>query len=469
MAIRTEPRQVRLNACSIFAPGLENRLPPTLAAKVGTEGLSVLEFIQEISVYESIFDNTISGAVTLLENVGLIELVPIVGVEYLWLSFEVDDDTLPGQTRKFTRMFRIIKVQDVSYPRHDHRLYTLQLSTHEFVSSVSNRISRPYDKWTCKDAVTDILQRDLGVTSDKIVEIEETYGKVSITIPNYTPLQAINFFTLLSQTKNQKESNFVFFETLAGFHFTSIAKLITDGLKTISDPNHRVYRFNPGALTGQPTTDEIARNAISRIYQDQTFDTLVDIASGMLRSQMISFDFMARKLEYIQDSRYTDTFPKTTHLAPGPVYPLNYDQGVSKGVRTFTFPTNAWTANSVWMQGKDDAPEQRLYESIVLHNRQLKEATHIQTLVDMPGHPEIRAGYVMDIQYPSTRQMSGVNAGKQMSIPETETPLFSGPHLVVAVRHIFIPQGSGQLEYRMHLKVCKDSLRQTIGSFKSQE
>jgi hypothetical protein len=466
MAIRTEPRQVRLNACNIFAPGLAQRLPGTLAATVETEGLSVLKYIQQIDIYESIFDNTISGAVTLLENVGLIELVPIVGVEYLWLSFEVDDS---GVKRKFERMFRIIKAQDVSYPRHDHRLFTLQLSTHEFVASVASRISRPYDKWTCKDAVSDILQRDLGITSERILEIEETNGKVSITLPNYTPLQAINFFALLSQTKDTKESNFVFFETLDGFHFTSIAKLITDGLKGIADPSHRVYRVNPGALTGGGATEEVARNSIFRIYQDQTFDTLVDIAGGMLRSQMISFDFMARKLQYVEDSRYTDTFPKTTHLAPGPVYPLNYDQGVSKGVRTFTFPTNVWTANGAWMQGKDDAPEQKLYEAIVLHNRQMKEISHVQTLVELPGHPEIRAGYVMDIQYPSTRPMANPDVSPRMSTPEVETPLFSGPHLVTSVRHMFLPQGSGQFEYRMHLKVNKDSFRTNIGAFKSQE
>ena len=257
--------------------------------------------------------------------------------------------------------------------------------------------------------------------------------------------------------------------TLDGFHFTSIAKLITDGLKVIAAADHRVYRVNPGQLTGQPTTDDVARNAISRLYQDQTFDTLVDIAGGMLRARMVHFDFMARKLEHIEDSRYTDTFKKTTHLAKGQVYPANFDQALSKNVRTFTFPTNVWTANGSWMQGKDDSPEQKLYEAIVLHNRQLKEITHVQTLVELPGHPEIRAGYVMDLQYPSTRIMAGANVNKQTSVQEKETPLFSGPHLVTSVRHVLIPQGAGQLEYRMHLKVCKDSYRSELGSFTDGE
>lgn len=473
MAVRTTPRQVRLNQCSIFAPGLEDRVARSMSAQVKAEGISIVPYIQQIDIYEGLFDNTISGTITIVEDIGLIEMVPLIGVEYLWLSFEVDDDTLDDKSHKFERMFRITKIRDVSYPRHEHRMFTMDLSTHEFVASIAHRISRKYDRKTCKEAVTDILKRDLGVEPGRLVNIEDTYGKVSITIPNYTPLQAINFFTLLGQTKKRKESNFVFFETLTGFHYVSIAKLIEDGLKEIAKPDHRVYRLNPGSVTGiEGTADSTIRNSLHRVFQDQTFDTLSDIAGGMLRAQMIHFDFLARKIEHQEDSdsRYTETFKKTTHLAKHPVYPDNYDQGVSKNVRTFTFPTNVWSRDGAWMKRLEpDTPEQRLFESIVLHNRQLKEITHIQTLIELPGHPEIRAGSVMDIKYPSTRIMAGFTGSKTASIEEKETPLFSGPHIVTAVRHMMLPLGNGQLDYRMHLKVCKDSHRTKPGEFKEGE
>lgn len=462
--IRTEPRQVRITSCRIQSPGLENRVFGGAMKEAAKQGVEVSSFLQQVDIYESIFDNTISGSITLLENIGLIEIIPIIGVEYLWFSFEVD--TQNGEKREFSRQFRITKVRDVSYPRHDYRAFTLDLSTHEFVSSIAHRISRRYDKKTVKEAVMDILQKDLSA-GDRVKDVEDTFGKITITIPNYTPLQAINFLTLLAQTKKTKESNFVFFETLDGFHFTSVSKLITDGKKAAGNT---VFMIDPGNVTGvTQSDDETVRNAISRLYQEQTADVLVDIAGGMLRSQMIHFDFLARKIEHIEDSRYTDTFKKTEHLNDNPVYPDNYDQGLSKNVRTFTFPTNVWTVKGSWWKGiEPDTPEQKLYESIVLHNRQMKELMHIQTLVELPGNPDIRAGAVMNIQYPSTRLMTA-DMSITSSTPQVETPLFSGPHLVTSVRHQMAPIGGGQFEYKMHLKVCKDSHRKKAMTFKEGE
>ena len=469
---RTQPRQVRLVACSLFSPGLENRVAAESSALVKEYGISLLSHIQQIDIYESIFDNTITGSVTLVEDVGLIEAVPIIGVEFLWIAFEVDDDTTDDKIHKFEHMFRVTKVKDVSYPRHEHRMFTMELATQEFVTSVSHRISRKYDKKTCKEAAVDIMSRDLDIPPTRLVAVEDTNAKVTITIPNYTPLQAINFFTLLSQTKDKKESNFVFFETLKGFHFTSIAKLITDGLKEIEKADHRVYRLNPGQVTGVMATDEASRNSVMRLFQDQTFDALVDIASGKLRSQMIHFDFLARKLEVTEasDSKYTDTFKKTTHLAKDPLHPVNAEQALAKNVRTFTFPTNVWSVAGSWWKGiEPDTPEQKLYEAIVLHNRQMKEITSVQTLIEMPGHPEIEAGSVMDLWYPSTRILEQWTGPKTTAVVEKATPLMSGPHLVTSVRHLLIPQGNGQLEYRMHLKVCKDSYGKQKIAFQSGE
>jgi hypothetical protein len=455
----TEPRQVRVVACELLAPPGDKPL------------LSLMPFLQEVNLYESIFDNTMSGTVTILEDIGIVELAPIVGVEYLWFEFETDDDSIPDQKRKFKRMFRIIKVGEMSYPKHDFRLYKLELSTHEFISSIAHRVTRQYKNWSCKDAVEDILKRDLGVEKDRLLNVEDTFGKVTITIPNYTPLQAINFFTLLSQTKTKKESNFVFFETLDGFHFTSVAKLIEDGKKEL-EKSKRVYRVDPGRVTGQMTTDEIVRNSLHRIWQDQTVDLLADIAGGMLRSRMVHFDFMARKIQHEEDSRYTETFKQTTHLGDHPVYPENYDKGVSKNVRTFTFPSNAWSKDSKWfLANAPETEEQRLHESILLHNRQMKELGHIQTLIELPGHPNIRAGAVMDIRYPATRVMALSEGPKTASVPEPVdgTPLFSGPHLVTSVRHMMTPLGSGQFEYAMHIKVCRDSFSTNLVKFGTGE
>lgn len=471
MESKTSPRQVRMQYCSIFSPGMELRAETTKDAEaLKSQGLSLLGYLQDITLYESIFDNTISGHITLLENVGLVELLPVVGVEVVHIGFSVLDDH--GEEQKFARGFRVARVRDVSYPRHGFRMYTLDLVTNEFVVSLSSRISRPFEGKSCADAVRTIMTQDLGINTDKtFVAIEPTFGVMNAVIPNYTPLQAINYFTMLAQTvKAPHESNFLFFETLDGFFFQSVSSMITLGkvgtdlrdAKIVgpSRPHEvKTFRFDPGAITGGPVEDKIVRNALLRMHQEQTFNLLEDITGGLFRSKMVHFDFLARKLAVEEDSRYTETFKKTTHLDKHPFYPNNFDLAVSKNTRIFTFPSNAWASKSQYLKSIEPQPDQNMWQAIVLRNRQLREIQHLQTLIDTPGHPELRAGKVIDVQYLPTHALQGSGDKSASSSGRGDpTPYYSGHHLITSLKHSLKLRGGMHFEYRMHMRVCRDSL-----------
>ena len=468
----TQPRQVRLVKCAILSPGLELRgQNPTDRTNLEKYGLDISPFVQKIDIYESIFDNTMSGTLTVLENIGLTEYVPLVGVETFALTFEIDS-VLTG-TRRFSRAFRVVGIKDQSFPRHDWRLYTILLVTNEFVESVSSRICRAF-RSTCEEAVKNIMEKDLHMTlsgpNKQLKSDERTFGNVDVVIPNYTPLQAINYFSTLAQTlKTPRESNFLFFETLEGFHFTSVQKLIETGN---AKPDKKVFSVRPGEMTTNATIpEEVALNSVLRVHQEQSFDLLYDITSGMLRSRMITFDFLARQVAQknggmpAMDSRYTDAFEATTHLASPhapkgyPVYPHNFDLSVNKNVRIFTVPTNLMSTQSTYIKSKDIMNEQRMHEAIEKRNRQLREIQHLQTLLDLPGQPDLRAGTVVVVNYPSSRMLEGKEKETTKApVPIEGTPYYSGNHLVTSVHHILTIKGPGSMEYRMNVKVNKDSL-----------
>jgi hypothetical protein len=465
----TGPRQVRLIKCAILSPGLHLRARNAAdAAALLNVGFDISPYVQQIDIYENIFDNTISGTLAILENVGLTEYIPLVGVETFALVFEID--TALG-VRRFARSFRVVSITDQTFPRHDWRLYTVRLVTNEFVNSVSGRVCRAFHDMSCEEAVKNILLTDLNVDPAVMKTDEETFGKVDIVIPNYMPLQAINYFTTLAQTKKEpRESNFLFFETLDGFHFTSIAKLITDGL---ANPDKKVFDVNPGQMTTEPTVPEsVALNAIMRVHQEQSFDLLFDIASGMLRSRMVTFDFLARTVSQDKDgdSRYTDSFKATTHLDKYPTYPENFDLTVDNNVRIFTVPTNLQSVQSRYIRANDRMPEQRMHEAVILRNRQLREIKHLQTLIDLPGQPDLRAGTVVVVKYPSSRTIEGKdNETINAPVWSDGTPYYSGNHLVTAVHHILTTKGPGSMEYRMNVKVNKDSLGAALIGTRSTE
>jgi len=466
----------------MYSPGLELRAQSAEEqARLKNEGVDLLPFTQRIEIYESIFENTISASLVLLEDVGLVEYVPIVGAEVVSIAFKVEDET--GEDREYKQVFRVIKVHDMTYPKQGFRLYTIELATPEFVQSVSTRISRMFNNTTPALAVKTILKDYMG--AEFVANgLEPTSGTYTVTIPNYTPLQAINYFTMLAQTwKSPRESNFLFFQTLNGFYFKSIYQLILEGkaLKAgqLYTPDGKrklelkTFNVDPGAVTDKKVEDEVVRNTMMRIHQDQSFDVMLDIAGGMLRSRMTHFDFLARRVagdpvyKTDVDSEYTKSFGQTTHLADHPVYPRNFEQSVSKNTRIFTFPSNAWSSKSAYIKSIEPQQEQTLYQSIVLRNRQLREIQHLQTLIDTPGHPDIQAGTVIDVQYPSSPGLQQSNAPQTAPVHQEPTPYYSGLHLVGGIRHILSIRSSGAYEYRMHMRVIRDSLNAPLVGFKS--
>lgn len=458
MSTLTDPRQVRLRGCTIYSPGMELRAVDATDRPRLRAGLDVTPYIRRVDIYESIFNNTLSGSLTIMEDVGLVEYLPIVGVEILTLAFDVTDEK--GQVRSFRNAFRVSKVHNMSYPRNQLRLYTIEFVSQEFVRSVGGqRISRSF-AGSASDAVKSIITQDLAY--DGKLDIEPSFGKLSVTVPNYTGLQAINFFALMAQTvETPHESNFLFFERLDGYHFTSIRKLIQDGKR---NPNIPVFNVDETIAAAPKLEDARARHAAARVSQEQSFDLLHDIASGTLRAGMLHFDILARRVgtsdvSALEDSRYTQTFKQTTHLDKYPVYPNNYDKYLGEDVRLFTVPSNVWIAGSKYLSQQGEvAFDLSLRKSIILRNRQLREIQHIRTLLDLPGHPELRAGTVVRVNYPSSRVLSDDAGSLSDARRGHPTPMFSGLHLVADVHHIITMNEQNAAEYRMNIKVVRDSL-----------
>ena len=211
-----------------------------------------------------------------------------------------------------------------------------------------------------------------------------------------------------------------------------------------------------------------ARNAIFRFQQEHAFDLLGGIASGMYRSRMIHFDFLAQKINAhklsVTDSLYTDAFKDTasSHLNTYPLYPENYDREIGPSVQQFMVPTNVWsTANTSTPAGqKAFQQEQLMHESIIHRNRQLRELRQIESLVELPGQPQIRAGSVVRVIYPMTNALAGADGTDttQSVRPTARTTAHSGNHMVSSVHHIMVIKTPGEFDYRMALRVNNDSL-----------
>ena len=440
----TAPRQVKLRRCAIWSPTLHLRGADAAAQEdLLAHGQDISASVVSLDIYESIFQNTITGTVRLKETHGYPEYFPLVGTEFLFIEFVID---YLGEERIFNRVFRIRKIGDQSFPKNEEREYTINLVTPEFFQSMSSRMTKRYTG-TCAEAVKEIMETRLQIEDKRIYAAEKTSGTIDVLIPNYTPLQAINYFTAISLTEEVPyASNFLFYETLDGFYFRSIRGI----LQQYSAGNEvATFQVNANKLTGAQVIDEAqAFSSIIQIHQKNTLDVLTDATSGVLRSRMLHLDFFARKFTE-SDSRYTETFKtyKDDHLAQYPLYPDNFDQSIDRNTKLFTTLSDTSSTESAYRkQNEGKVPPRRRHESDVLRNRQLREIQHLRTVLEVPGQPNLRAGTVIILNYPSTRLIEGESENLSAAAHQNPTPFHSGRHLVTKVRHNLVQISTGVME-----------------------
>src|ERR1043166_7920139 len=126
--IKTTPRQVKLITCRAYTPGLENR-------GGNATGIDISDYINEIDIYESVWDDTLSGSITLTDIAALPEYIPLVGIEYLFLKFSIDIGEEEGP-KEFERMFQIVGLRNQQFIRNEQRMYTLDIVTPEYLQSI---------------------------------------------------------------------------------------------------------------------------------------------------------------------------------------------------------------------------------------------------------------------------------------------------------------------------------------------
>lgn len=461
MASFTNPRQVRLKQCLI---GSIFRTSTTFLYDLSP-------FVHSINIYENIFQNTIVATLDIVEADALQEILPIVGGEQILIEFETDRPE-SEEVYTFSQLFRIHRMINQSFPKNENRHYTLDLVTPEFYNSIGSRMTRRFAHQTASDAVKHVLNNYLNVSPQKLLksEFESTRDIIDTFIPNYTPLQAINYLTMMARI-DTKESNFVFYETLDGFYFKSISKIIADAKKQ-EPKNIPTFSVNSDQLTGAKTVDlTTAYNSIIHLHQDESFDVIRDIASGALRTKTLQLDFFGRVYS-TQDMQYSENFNKLEHLDQYPCYPENFEDIVNENVKQYIIPCNVAASQSKYISQKSPIQYDPIMENIPMRNHQLKTLLRNKTRLMVPGQPRIRAGNVINLFYPSSRMLQqGKDSTPEdvnKNLPRDITPYHSGLHLITHVRHSLLRVSLGAMEYTAHIEVVRDAFGSPLPKFQKQ-
>ena len=398
---------------------------------VGASGVSadLREVMREMNIFEDLFSNTMSGSLFVSDAQNLINLLPIVGAEYLAVTF-----SKPSTPWKLRKVFRVYKITDRRKNSHASEDYMLHFCSEESILSESVRISKAYKGMTVSEIIKDITVSFLKIDKAKFPssELTSTVGNFNIVIPNWNPFYTINWLARMARTGDTPGCSFVFFEDSEGFHFRSIESM------TQQTPLQSI-NFSPVNFSGERTDTpdiQVRLESAEDYALTGAPDLLRSISTGVYGGRLITVNPLSQKIT-TSSVNSAVLFNQTHHLNDHPFIQLN--------------------------QSRLDLPQTEQYDSnfrisadnlnvdtwMIQRNTYLASMHGFQVKVSVPGNMYLRVGQVVTLNLPAAVAPS--KESKPMD------RLFGGKYLITAIRHKI-----DRTKYVCILELSKDSLTEPL-------
>jgi len=411
--------------------------------------LSLVEIMDEINIYESLFKDTLSGNIAITDTNNLLVEYPIVGHEIITFVF---DNPLLTDSTPIEKRFRVYGITQYTTVSEDVAGYMINFVSEEFITSSSMKISKSYLGQNISDMVESIF--DDYLDTDKTLVVEKTRNLHDVIIPNWSPLHSMNWLASRGISEDHDGANYFFFETLDGFNFVSLEKLIDDVRKdkfTYPNGTKMVYRY--GMKNVGESLSGVAHTIADRYDVDSSFNVLRNLSRGMYGSKLITHDIVKREYKKY-DFDYKETYDNYIHSEENNTTNITSENQQSTMLMSETvddfiekydshqlmIPIHYQMYGGIPVSNRDTSHHEK---SVQIRTSQLQQLNSYKLILNVPGDPNRRTGDLVYFECPTV----GATMGEI-----TEDKLYSGNYVVLAVRNIF-----GRGVYETVLELVKDS------------
>lgn len=409
---------------TIMFPGEVNVLQADLISSSG-KAYDITGLIMDLSLYEDIFSNTMSGYIVIEDAVDLINMLPMTGQEIFTVILGT-----PSLGTKIKKSFYVYKLQNRTTKKRI-QLYTLSFCSLELINSVNSKVSKVFPKGSITGHVSSIFSDDKYLASASTLKTEVTVNPLEFIAPFWSPLETINWLSGKAMN-GAGASNFLFYETNQSFEFYTIDKLL-------GGPTVREYTYSDiDANTVYGATGDV--DSKSKIIQFMNtpviFDYLRNTAAGMHASTLYTLDLTTKDINK-SNTDYIDDFGKTTHTEKTPLRSANV---IRKKVASMHF-----IHKNDYLTGKNSPIEYSKFFS--QRNSLLEQMAGFRFTIKVFGRTDIKVGDVVKITLNDFRQIT-----KEEIDSEGRNDYFNGRKLITAIRHQ-ITNG----RHKMEMELVADS------------
>jgi hypothetical protein len=377
----------------------------------------ILNFIQSVDIYESIYTPYITADVYMVDGANLKERLNLSGGEIFKIKFLGYGNDQPLQyTLKLGEINGVMTAENLR-----SKTYALRMYSSEYILNSAKTVSKSYSTST-KNIIEDILKGILETTNK--IYVEPTKDLPVIIIPYLNPLTAISFIRQRSVSAKDVSTPILFFENQYGYFFTTVEALFNNGGAGSSEVQTFFQREAISTNVKGPEGSVSDINA-HRLFANYTVKTPVDIINlldeGGLNSVISDFDLNTktyRRRVYSntpKNTSFIDFMGGANSLLTGKINE-EYSKFIGKG---FLIPFAKYK----------DTPNPTvnfLYDSLAEKYSYTNLLTQQKIYIDIPGNTKIVAGSVINLEVPRHQALFN---GKEKNEVE------SGKYIVSSVRH----------------------------------
>jgi hypothetical protein len=377
----------------------------------------IMDFVQSIDIYESIYTPYITADVSVLDGANLRERLNLSGGENFKIKFLGYGNDQPLEYNlKLGEIGGIITTENLR-----SKSYVMRMYSSEYILNSAKTVAKSYSTST-KNIVEDILGGVLG--SKNKIFVEPTKDLPVVVIPYLNPFTAISFIRQRSVSAKDVSSPVLFFENSKGYFFTTVEALFNSGGAGSSEVQTFFQREGISTNVKGPEGTISDINA-HKLFANYTVRTPVDVAAlldeGGLNCVISDFDLNTKSYR----RRVYSNTPKNLSVIDfvGGSNSLltnkineEYSPFTGKGFlipfakyKDTTNPTNNFMYDSL--------AEKYSYSNLL---------TQQKTYVDIPGNTKITAGSIINLSLPRHQALFN---GKETNEVD------SGKYLVSSVRH----------------------------------
>ena len=396
----------------------------TIEIKFNGGAYNALDSYVNFEIEESMDADSINCNLSFLDAADISNKIDFDGTEELTIKF-----SSPGG-REIDMLFRIYKhVVTIDPNGGSAKIVTVYGVTPEHYTQSIIDVNQSFNGQISKFADTVFSK----LKTKRKITIDETNGNVTTIVPGMTPFEAMEFLTNRSYDSNFKSSAYKFYETVDGYQFRNIEKIISEQKsKAIT------YIYNPTASVKNDSAR--IQFTINMLEIDANKDVMKKIKNGMYASESKEIDLINQKI-IRHPFLVKDSFDDFEHLD---------EDAMSLDSKKLINESCSDINTTFWLMKNIDDPVRETNFTQIIPRRlyYLSALEQIKAKIGIPGNSDLSPGKVinLDMAEVSARQEGREQEGK-----------ITGNYLVTRVFHL-VERGS----YQNSVEMCKDSFRSNV-------